>query len=64
MWKQGQYFAKAIQSTIYFGKGTPPEYPQMPFEEENDEELAKDDKWLESERLRAYNHFMAILNKK
>lgn len=33
-WRQGLYFAQAIQSTIYFGKGKPPEYPKMPFYEE------------------------------
>lgn len=34
LWRQGLYFAQAIQCTLHFGKGKPPEYPQMPFIEE------------------------------
>lgn len=63
IWLQGKYMACAIASTISFSKGKPPQYPEMPFKEEDEQELAKDEKWVQTERLRAYNHFMAILGK-
>lgn len=55
--------ACAIASTLQFSKQKPPPYPEMPFKEEDEQELAKDPKWLEAQRLRAFNHFMAILGK-
>ncbi len=65
LWQQGQYFAMAIASTAppQFCKGTPPKYPEMPFKEEAEEELAHNKQWLERERFRAYQSFMAILGK-
>nr|DAK85906.1 MAG TPA: hypothetical protein [Caudoviricetes sp.] len=53
----------AIASTLSFSKQKPPEYPEMPFQEEVDEELAHDEKWLQEQRLRAWNHFVTILSK-
>lgn len=64
IWLQGKYMACAIASTLQFSKQKPPPYPEMPFKDEMEEEMAKDEKWLQAERQRAFNHFYAILNKK
>ena len=55
--------ACAIASTLQFGKQTPPSYPEMPFKEEEEQELAKDENWLQAQRLKAFEHFKAILGK-
>ena len=55
--------ACAIASTISFGKGKPPQYPEMPFKEEDEQELVKDEKWLQAQRLKAFEHFKAILGR-
>lgn len=64
IWLQGKYMACAIASTLQFSKQKPPPYPEMPFKDEMEEEMAKDEKWLQAERQRAFNHFYTILNKK
>lgn len=55
----------AIASAVppQFNKGRPPEYPEMPFKDEEEKELANNKEWLERERFRAYQLFMAILGK-
>lgn len=52
-WRQGLYFANAIASTIYFGKGTPPKYPDMPFQEENESSITEEE--LQKERAKFYS---------
>lgn len=54
--------ACAIASTLQFSKQKPPPYPEMPFKEE-EQELAKDETWLQAQRLKAFEHFKAILGK-
>lgn len=61
-WLQGQYVACAIKSTISFSGKTVP-YPDAPFGDEDEQELAKDDNWLQAQRLKAFEHFKAILGK-
>lgn len=61
LWQQGLYFAQAIRCTIYFGKGKPPQYPEMPFKEENEQELAKDPEWVEKQRILVWNQFAKSL---
>lgn len=63
IWLQGKLVRDAILSTVYFGTGQAPEFPQMPFKDEIEEDLAKDEEWLAIERARAYNNFLKILNK-
>lgn len=55
--------ACAIASTLQFSKQKPPPYPDMPFKEEEEQELAKDNNWLQAQRLKAFEHFKAILSK-
>ena len=65
MWYLGAYFRRALMSTpVIMGSGKTVDYPEMPFKDEMEEEMAKDEKWLQAERQRAFNHFYAILNKK
>lgn len=63
IWLQGKYMACAIASTLQFSKQKPPPYPDMPFKEEEEQELAKDNNWLQAQRLKAFEHFKAILSK-
>lgn len=63
LWLQGKYFACAIASTISFSKQRPPEYPPMPYEEENEKELASDEEWVKAQRARAWQHFVTLLSK-
>lgn len=56
--------ACAIASTLQFSKQKPPPYPEMPFKEDDEQELAKDENWLKAQRLRAFNHFATILGNK
>lgn len=63
IWLQGYYTRWAIASTLSFGKQKPPEYPEMPFMEKAEEELAHDEEWVQRERIKAWNHFAAILSK-
>lgn len=63
LWLQGRYFACAIASTLQFGKQKPPEYPPMPYEEENEKELANDEEWVKAQRARAWQHFVTLLSK-
>lgn len=64
IWLQGYYMRWAIASTLSFSEKKPPDYPDMPFKEQAEEALAHDEEWLQKERIRAWNHFVAILNKK
>lgn len=57
IWLQGKYMACAIASTISFSKGKPPQYPEMPFKEEDEQELAKDPEWVEKQRILVWNQF-------
>lgn len=60
IWLQGKYFMCAIGSA--FDKKN--KYPEMPYKEEEEKELSNDNEWLERQRVRAMQSFMAILNKK
>lgn len=60
IWLQGQYFMCAVGAAL----DSKNKYPEMPFKEENEQELAQDEKWLQEQRNRALQTFMAILNKK
>lgn len=53
-----------MSTPVIMGSGKTVDYPEMPFKDEMEEEMAKDEKWLQAERQRAFNHFYAILNKK
>ena len=64
IWLQGKYMACAIASTLQFSKQTPPPYPEMPFKEEDEQELTKDENWRQAQRLKACEQFKAILGKK
>lgn len=61
LWLQGKYFACAIASTLQFSKQRPPEYPEMPYQEEENEELAKDEDWIIKERIKAWESFRCAL---
>lgn len=50
------------KSTISFSGKTVP-YPDAPFGDEDEQELAKDEEWLQAQRLKAFEHFKAILGK-
>ena len=64
LWLAGAYVRAANISSFQFDeKRKPPEYPKMPYSEEVEEELVKDEKWLEMQRKRAYNHFASLLTK-
>lgn len=64
LWLQGKYFACAIASTISFSKQRPPEYPEMPYQNEDNEQLAQNEDWVKAQRQRAYDNFVRILSKK
>lgn len=64
IWLQGAYIREAILSSVWLGKGTAPNYPEMPFGDDDIEELKNDEKWLAEQRALAYNNFMRILSKK
>lgn len=55
--------AYAIASTLQFSKQKPPPYPEMPFKDEDEQELVKDEEWLQAQRLKAFEHFKAILGR-
>lgn len=61
LWLQGKYFACAIASTISFSKSRPPEYPEMPYQDEMEEELANDEEWLDKQRAMVWQHFTTLL---
>lgn len=61
IWMIGLRVKEAIVSSLHFGKGNPPPYSKMPFTENIEEELAKDEKWVERERNKAYAHFMSLV---
>lgn len=64
MWSLGAYFRRALMSTpVIMGSGKTVDYPEMPFKEEDEQELAKDENWLQAQRLKAFEHFKAILGK-
>lgn len=64
LWLQGRYFAQAIASTIQLGKQKPPPYPDMPFNQNEDNEMEQNEDWLKEQRQKAFNHFVMILSKK
>ena len=44
MWSLGAYFRRALMSTpVIMGSGKTVDYPEMPFNEEDEQELAKDE---------------------
>lgn len=64
LWLQGKYFGCAIASTLQFSKQKPPEYPEMPYQDEDNEQLAQNEDWVKAQRQIAYDHFVRILSKK
>lgn len=64
LWLQGKYFAHAISSTLQFSNKQPPPYPEMPFKEDTEKELAQNEEWLKAQRAKAMNHFMTFLSRK
>lgn len=64
LWLQGKYFSCAIASTLQFSKQKPPEYPEMPYQDEDNEQLAQNEDWVKAQRQIAYDHFVKILSKK
>lgn len=60
IWLIGLRVREAIISSISFGKEKPPAYPKMPFTEDIEEELVKDEKWVERQRAKTYTQFMAL----
>lgn len=63
IWLQGSYVRQAIISSLSFSDKNPPDYPEMPFAENAEEELAQDEKWAEAQRARLYSYFSEILSK-
>ena len=63
IWLQGNYFRSAIISSLQFSKQKPPEYPEMPYREELEQELVQDEEWVKKERQKAFNHFSMLLSK-
>lgn len=63
IWLQGYYFKWAIVSSLQFSKQKPPDYPEMPYKDEEEKELAKDENWLKRQREIAFNHFSALLSR-
>lgn len=60
IWLIGFRVREALISSFKFGKENPPPYPKMPFTENIEDELVKDEKWVEQQRAKAYAHFMAL----
>ena len=52
-----------MSTPVIMGSGKTVDYPDMPFKEEDEQELAKDENWLQAQRLKAFEHFKAILGR-
>lgn len=66
MWILGAYFRRALMSTpVIMGSGKTVDYPEMPYQndEEYEQEMSRNEDWLEAQRLKAFEHFKAILSK-
>lgn len=61
LWLQGRYFACAIASTISFSKSRPPEYPEMPYQDEMEDELSKNENWVRMMRDARRNQLKRFL---
>lgn len=66
LWLQGRYFACAIASTLSFSKSKPPDYPEMPYQDEEEQEQKHSDDWMRMMRDARRNQLKRFLetNKK
>lgn len=54
-----------MSTPVIMGSGKIIDYPEMPYQnnDEYEQEMSKNEDWLEAQRLKAFEHFKAILSK-
>lgn len=63
IWLQGSYMRQAIISSLSFSNKKPPDYPEMPFKDEADENAEQDEEWVKAQRAKVWNYFNSILSR-